>query len=54
MREFWIQCPTCKGLGRIDGKKCSRCLGRLCVKLCAKFANRGDFDALRRGEHGVT
>jgi len=40
----WTQCPACKGLGKIDGKVCARCKGRLCVEAdddCA-IAQKGE------------
>ena len=36
MRDTWTQCPVCKGLGKVDGKKCAKCKGKLGVKVGGK------------------
>ena len=32
MRRQWVQCPRCKGLGKVDGKVCPVCEGKLAVQ----------------------
>lgn len=31
--KLWMQCPDCKGLGKVDGKRCPACEGRLGVEV---------------------
>ena len=36
LRKVWKQCPKCLGLGKIDGKKCPTCKGKMYVEETVK------------------
>ncbi len=32
MRRQWMACPKCKGPGKVKGKQCPRCEGKMYVE----------------------
>jgi len=51
MRQ-WTQCPTCKGLGKVNGKPCPTCGGKLGVEVTEDETLRESRPADTRGMVG--